>query len=114
MRNYFADGWSVFKRALFSDYINLYLFSATIILFMADYLIWKFGLGNRDIYITVLNGLYPVKYLAVILILNTPLAIFSYDKEKEMSYLLFSANIFIALLVLVLELFYLFNLSSYG
>lgn len=108
MKNYFAS----VKLAIFKDYINLYLFSGTILLFLVDFLIWRFKLKDHDIYITTLNGIFPIRYLAIVFLLNTLLAVFSYEKEKEISYLLFSANVFIGILIFILELFYMINLNA--
>ncbi len=110
MKNYFKDGWLGIKKALFEDFINLYLFSATIFLALVDVLIWKLVLSTKDLFIFYGMGIYPIRYLMILLLINTTLGLFSYDKEKEISYLLLSANIMAAILVLVLEIFYLFNL----
>lgn len=109
MRNYFKDGFDAIRKALFEDYINLYLLSGVIFLSLVDVLIWKFVLSIRDIYIFYGMGIYPIRYLMIILIINTVLALFSYDKEKEISYLLLSANVMATVLIFILEIFYLFN-----
>lgn len=110
MKNYI----SLFKQAIINDYINLYILSVTIILYLLDYLIWKLYLANRDIYIQTLGGIYPIRFLVIVFVINTFLAIFSYEREKEMSYLLFSATAFIGILVLILEMFYFISLAGYA
>lgn len=110
MKNYLENA----RKAIFGDYINLYLISGNILIFLVNYLIWKLKLVDRDIYIQSLGGLYPIKYLAIVFLINGFLALFSYEKEKEISYLLFSANLFVGILILVLEMFYLISLGGYA
>jgi len=109
VKNYFKDGWTAIKQALFEDYINLYLFSGVLFLAVLDILIWKLVLSTRELFIFSGMGIYPIRYLMVILIINTTLGLFSYDKEKEITYLLLSANVMASVLVFILEIFYLFN-----
>ena len=110
MKNYLKT----IKKAIFEDYLNLYLLSGSLFIFLVDYFLWKLKLVDKDLYIQGLSGLYPIKYLLVIYVLNSFLALFSYDKEKEISYLLFAANIFIGILILVLEIFYIISLNGYA
>ena len=110
MKNYFKS----LQKAIFSDYLNLYLISASIAIFFIDYLIWRLKLVDKDLFIQPLSGLYPIKYLGIIFVLNSFLALFSYDKEKEISYLLFAANSFLGILILVLEIFYIVSLGGYA
>ena len=112
MKNYFLLTGQLIKKAFIDDSINRYLFLISFFLFLFDYLIWKSHLENQDIAVFSLNGLYPVKFIAIILVINTFLAGSSYEKEKEISYLLISASIFVALLIFILEFFYLINLGS--
>jgi hypothetical protein len=79
----------------------------TAVVVVADELIWKSILVNRDLFIYEHLGIYPMRYLVVVLLINTSLGLFSYEKEKEISYLLLSANIVVSLLIFVLEIFYL-------
>ena len=102
---------SALKKIVFEDYVNLYLISAGILIFLVNYLIWKLSLVEKDIFIQGLGGLYPIKYLFLTYVINGSLALFSYEKEKEIGYLLFSANLFLGILVLVLEIFYLISLG---
>lgn len=112
MKNYFLSTGQMIKKAFIDDQINRYLFLSSFVLFVFDYLIWKSHLENQDIAVLSLNGLYPIKFIAIILVINTFLAGSSYEKEKEISYLLISASIFAALLIFVLEVFYLINMST--
>jgi hypothetical protein len=98
-------------KSVYADRLNIILFSAIIIVFVADFFIWRLRLRYEDIYIFTLNGVYPIRFLGIILLVNTFVSIFSYEKEKEISYLLFSASLFISILILVLEMFYLINLN---
>ncbi|MCL5411066.1 MAG: hypothetical protein M1324_04485 [Patescibacteria group bacterium] len=107
MRNYFSDGWVTIKKALFDDKVNFYLFAGTIAVVVTDALIWRGILTKRDLFIYEHLGIYPLRYLMIVLLINTTLALFSYDKEKEISYLLLSASVVVSLLVFVLEIFYL-------
>ena len=113
MKNYFTDGWRNIKVALFNDRINFLFFSITVFLAVIDYVIWKLRLEELDFLVITLNGVYPIEFLAVILLINATLAIFSYDKEKEISYFLFGSSIFIVILIFILEIFYLFAIRNY-
>lgn len=93
------------------DRLNIILFSVMIVLFIPDFLIWNLRLRYEDIYVFSQNGVYPIRFLGIIILINTIVAVFSYDKEKEIGYLLLAANIFISLLIFILEMFYLINLS---
>jgi hypothetical protein len=76
---------------------------------IVDLALWYTVLVNRDVAVYLKFSIYPVKLLGIMLVLNTALALFSYFKEKEISYLLFMANIILVVFTLVLEIFYLFN-----
>jgi len=93
------------------DSVNLTL----IIIFSLEYLIsfaiWHFYLRYREVYIFSNNGIYPIRFLTIILLINLILGIFSYNREKELAYLLLGVNIFLASLILILEIFYFINLS---
>ena len=93
--------------------MNLYLVAALASFFVADYLIWSLRLRYEEIYVFSINGVYPIRFLGIIVLINTILAFFSYDKEKEITYLLLGASLFISILIFVLEVFYLINLN-YG
>jgi hypothetical protein len=112
MKNYVLSTFQLIKKAFFGDLVNRYLFLSSLLLFLFDYLIWKSRLENQAIAVFSLNGLYPIKFIAIIIVINTFLAASSYEKEKEMSYLLVSASILVALLIFVLEIFYLINMGS--
>ena len=106
MKNYFFSLAGYLKEVLFDDIKNRYLFITTLILSLGSFFFWERFLAGGDIQIYTRITLYPVKYLALVLILNTLLSIFSYNKEREISYLLFVANIVLVLLTWALEIFY--------
>jgi len=109
VKNYFADGFGAIKKALFDDHVNLCLVSGTIILVLTDTIIWKYILAKRELFLYERLGIYPLRYLVIVLLINTTLGLFSYDKEKEISYLLLSASIGVSTLIFILEIFYLIN-----
>lgn len=100
-------------KPFFTDRLNLYLLGGAILFFGADLLIWSLKLRYESIYIQSISGVYPIRFLVIILSINSLLAIFSSNKEKEISYLLLGANIFLTALIFVLEMFYFINLN-YG
>ena len=112
MKNYFKEGYDSIVRALYRDRLNLVFFIVYCVLFLASYLIWKFYLESDSIFVLAMEDIYPIKYLAIVLLINTVLGIFAYEKEKEITYLLFGTNLFVIFLVLVLEIFYLTSLSN--
>jgi hypothetical protein len=94
------------KKVLYDDILDRYLFAATIVLSLFDYIAWHNYLSSPDLMVYVRIGIYPVELLAVIITINTLLAITSYNREEELAHLLFIGNIICAFLVLILELFY--------
>lgn len=112
MKNYLKTAVNTLKL-VFTDYLNIYFFSTLLLFFVADFFIWSLRLRKEDIYVFSLNGVYPLRFLGIIILVNSFLAMFSYEKEKEICYLLIGANIFISVLIFILECFYLINLS-YG
>lgn len=107
MQNYFKTNYDFLKSALYDDVIDRSLFLLTVGLFILDYFIWSRYLSSPDIYVYLRVNIYPIKLLAVILAVNTFLAIVSHNKEKEIGYFLFISNIIVGALVLILEIFYL-------
>ena len=108
MKNYI----SIFKQFI-NDKLTLYFIGGLAVFSFLDYIIWSNKLRFENIYVFSVNGVYPIRFLGIIVLINIILAFFSFDKEKEISYLLIGASIFIAILIFVLEVFYLFNLN-YG
>lgn len=108
MKNYITT----FKKFI-TDRINLYFIAALVFFSVSDYLIWTLQLRYEDLYVFSINGVYPIRFLGIIVLINTILAFCSYDKEREISYLLIGASIFVSILIFVLEVFYLFSLN-YG
>ena len=107
MKQYLISFGNIIKASVWQDLANRYLLFVAIILFLVDWLIWRARLASPDVYVYLGFGVYPIKFLAVVLFLNSALAIFSYSKEKEISYLLLIGNIIVGILVLALEIFYL-------
>lgn len=112
MKNYFKEGYDSITKALYHDRLNLVFLIVYCILFLASYLIWKFFLESDSLFVLAMEDIYPIKYLAIVLLINTVLGVFAYEKEKEITYLLFGTNLFIIVLILVLEVFYLTSLSN--
>jgi len=107
MTNYFADFATRIRNVFWFEKLNRYLLIASLLFSLIILLIWRRYLTGEDMLVFTGFNLYPVQYLAVVLLINTVLSYFSYDKEKEISYLLLSANIFICFLFFCLEIFYL-------
>ncbi len=97
-------------KQLKSDKIILYFLSALALFFIADFLIWYQRLRYEDIYVFSLNGIYPIRFLGIISAINCILAFFSYEKEKEIAYLLLGSAIFVSVLIFVLEVYYFANI----
>ncbi len=109
MKNYITTLGQFLKEFLVDDIANRYLFPAFILWFFVDYLIWHFLLSSPDIFVYVRIGVYPIKLLFIILLINTTLAVSSYKREREIGYLLFIGNILAAALVMILEIYYLIH-----
>ncbi|MDO8444250.1 MAG: hypothetical protein Q7S80_01975 [bacterium] len=110
MENYFKTNWQFLKAALWDDSIDRVLFLLAVVLFLLDYWLWSKYLSSPDIYVYLRVNIYPIKLLAIMLFVNTFLAIIAHPKEKEIGYFLFISNIVLSVLVLILEIFYLSNL----
>ncbi len=109
MENYLKTNYQFFKSALWDDVIDRTLFLLTCGLFILDYWLWSKYLSSPDIYVYLRVNIYPIKLLAIILVINTFLAIIAHTKEKEIGYFLLISNIIVSVLVLILEIFYLAN-----
>lgn len=109
MTTFLRDTLTKVKSSFGQDILNRNLLVTTILFALFDWSIWHFFLTSPELFIYTGFGLYPVEFLAIILIINTFMSFFAYDKEKEISYLLMSSNIFISFLILALEIFYLIH-----
>lgn len=107
MKQYLVSLTNIIKASIWQDLVNRYLILASIIFFLIDWLIWRSKLASPDIYVYLGFGVYPIKFLAVVLFLNSILAIFAFNREREISYLLLIGNIIVGILILALEIFYL-------
>lgn len=111
MKQHITNSYSFLKDALFDDVLDRYLLFSSIFLFLLDYFIWQRFLVGESIYVLLRISIYPIKYLAIIMVLNTFLAISAHEKEKEVGYLLLIGNIIVGVLIFILEIFYLTHLS---
>jgi len=109
MQNYFKTNYQLLKNALWDDVTDRLLFLSSLVLFIIDYFVWSRHLSSPDLYVYLRVNIYPVKLLAIIMAINTFLAIVAHDKEKEIGYFLFISNVLSTVLILVLEIFYLLN-----
>ena len=109
MQNYLKTNWQLLRAALWDDQIDRILFLLTLIFFLINYLVWSKYLSSPDLFIYLRISLYPIKLLALMLGINTLLAVFAHTKEKEIGYFLFISNILINVLVFALEMFYILN-----
>lgn len=103
----FSKLYMLLKESVVDDIVDRYLVLAALFLSLANWFIWHRFLDHPDNYIYTKFSIYPVQLLAIILTINTVLAVFSYSKEKEISYLLLTGNIIAVILVFALEIFYL-------
>lgn len=109
MENYLKTNYQFLKSALWDDTVDRVLFLLTVGLFLLDYLIWSKYLSSPLIYVYLRTSIYPIKLLAIMLAVNTFLAIVAHTKEKEIGYFLFISNTILNILILILEIFYLSN-----
>ncbi|OQA04311.1 MAG: hypothetical protein BWY68_00410 [bacterium ADurb.Bin400] len=110
MKERFRTIYSTVHDTLILDQANMYLLASAIAITGLDYLIVRLQpVAENSQHFGRLN-ISPLIYLLIVICVNTALAVFSFGREKEISYLLLSANIILALLVFVLEIFYLTSL----
>jgi hypothetical protein len=110
MKQNFKSLFIFLKQSLIDDANNRWLFLTFFTLSLLSYIIWNKYLDSLDFYASPRIEVFPVKFLAIIIIINTALGLFSFRKEKEITYLLFIGNVLVSLLVVILEIFYLANL----
>lgn len=110
MKKYHQVIYNLIKRALFADRVNLILLLSIITLFGLNIAIWQINIKERLAELSWQLPLSPLNSLFLIFGLNLFLSLFSYDKEKEISWLLLGASLMAALLIFTLEIFYLLNL----
>lgn len=101
---------NLLKNALVFDHIDLYLLIASIAVGGLDYLIWVMKIKWMETQSYWIIPVSPIKFLVIVFIINFILGVSSFDKEKKISYLFFSANIFLAFLILILEIMYISQL----
>jgi hypothetical protein len=99
--------YQILKESIYDDKVDRFLLLIGASLGFLDWYIWHRYLETPDIYVYTKLSIYPVRLLAVIILINLLLAISSYQKEKEISYLLFVGIIIAEILVLALEIYYL-------
>lgn len=97
------------KNAFVFDHIDLYLLLASLVIGGIDVFIWELQLKNLETQSYWIIPISPLKFLIIVYIINLILGVSSFDKEKKISYLFFSANIFLAVLILILEIMYIFH-----
>ena len=111
MRQYITNSYSFLKGALYDDMIDRYLLLVSVLLVVIDYTIWQAFFTGEAIYVLLRISIYPIKYLAIILVLNTFLSVVAHEKDKEVGYLLLIGNIIVGILILILEIFYLVHMA---
>lgn len=111
MKKLIINFYLLFKKALYDDVLDRYLLLTGLVLSVLDFIVWRTTLTDKDLFVFLRVNIYPVKFLAVVLVLNTLLTVAAHDNEKEVGYLLLMGNIIACLLVFVLEIFYITQLS---
>ena len=112
MNQRIIDNSRYLKEVMVDDHINRWLFVGIVLLVIPIYLIWSKYLVDYQVGVFLKIGVFPLKYLFIILILNTVLAVFSYRKEKEIAYLLMMGSLAITIFIFILEVFYLRNMPN--
>ena len=97
------------SEAVFVDRTLTPLFLVGLICVIISYAVWKKWLESPDIYVYVRIGIYPIKFFAVIFILNSLLSFFVSGKDRKTAHLLLGTSLFIGLLIILLEILYLIH-----
>jgi hypothetical protein len=101
--------FKLLKNAFVFDHIDLYLLLISLVVGGIDVFIWKLQLKNLETQSFWIIPISPIQFLIIVYVTNLILGVSSFDKEKKISYLLFAANIFLAALILVLEILYILH-----
>ncbi|MFA5927003.1 MAG: hypothetical protein WCT32_01565 [Patescibacteria group bacterium] len=103
-RNY--DTALLIINKFLSDKEDVYLFLASILLTAFDLVLWKMYQFSETTAFLWRLSLSPIYFLLITIGINIVLSLFASDKDENISHLLLAANIFIATLILILEIFY--------
>jgi len=95
------------KKFALSDRVNGLLLLASILLLIINIVLSKFTTAAGSLFTKI--GISPLSFLIAVYLINILLALTSYNKEKEISYLLFISLILVSLLIFALNIFYLTN-----
>ncbi|MEI6498431.1 MAG: hypothetical protein WCO23_00520 [bacterium] len=109
MKNIIKNFITHLQSAFWINLPNRFLLALTLIAFGLDYYLWQGYLSGPEQYFVIRLGIYPVQYLAIIIFINTLLALFSYDEDSDVTYLLLLANAIVVYLITILEFFYIFR-----
>jgi ABC-type transport system involved in multi-copper enzyme maturation permease subunit len=101
--------FSYLKTVFVYDAVNRILLVLIFLFSAAIYLIWSNYIVGNGINVFMKVQVNPIKFLFFVIIVNLLLSAFSYQKEKEISYLLMIGSIIVTILVFALEIFYLQN-----
>lgn len=101
---------ALIKQIFLKDKVSALLFFLTLVIAVFIIIIWKLKLINFDTSYTWRVRFSPMQFLGLIFLINTALGFFSYNKEKEIAYLLFGGTLFITILIFILQVFYLTSL----
>jgi hypothetical protein len=109
MKNQFKNLYQETIRPYFIDTIIVTELSITIVLAVIAYIVWKRSITDNQIYVFTVLNYYPIQILLLIFIVHLALSIYAYKNDKNISYLLNGSVVFFAALILLMEVFYLFN-----
>jgi len=106
MKNIVTSFLSLTKNTFWVNVTNRWLLILTILFSGLDYYLWQNFIHNLDQFFNIRIGIYPLQYMSIILLINTLLALASYERDREVTYFLLMSNIIIVYLITILEFCY--------
>lgn len=100
---------STTQESLIADKINRYLLISQLPMFGISFVVWIYVIERRDIFVYSVTNYFPLQIFCLIFILHLILSIYSYNRDKYISYLLLGATQLYILVIISLEILYILN-----
>jgi len=100
---------SIIQESLIANKINRYLLISQLVMFGISLVVWIYVIERRDIFVYSVTDYFPLQIFCLIFMLHLILSVYSYNRDKYISYLLLGATQLYILVIISLEIFYILN-----
>lgn len=97
------------KLSLFNNRTNLCMLIFQIVAFAITFAVWNMVIEKKDIYIYTVTNYFPLQIFAFIMVIHLFLSVYSYGRDKHISYVLLGASSFLMLIIITIEFLYILN-----